>query len=313
MKDNVGVVPKAPHVMIDVDNHRDRDLRGLKVFEARHPEFFGDTLRHTTGEGLHIQLHCEDAPSDLRKPIVLKYLNCVKVAFYVGEGENIIIPPSVHENRSAYTFAGSKAYAITWDELLKTFGYEGNNGHGTAAGGNATGADPEWKSRYRGDLRTLDICGLADHLGILGRELPNTRDGMQRYTCECPWRDEHTVNKTDEWTERDTSGVLMFKEGSIPAFDCKHSHGAQYRLPQFLSWCEEQEAGIVDNSAPGSGNLAAQVIPRTVRDRNTERKDPPGLTRKSIGPRKQVIKSPCRSGHIQRIQSCMIFTTSRFR
>src|SRR5262249_13377932 len=46
--DNVGLVPLAPDVFLDVDN---LNGCGMKVFEARHPNLYGDTLRYRTGNG----------------------------------------------------------------------------------------------------------------------------------------------------------------------------------------------------------------------------------------------------------------------
>jgi hypothetical protein len=243
--DNVGLVPLAPDVIIDVDNISPNG-RGMKVFEARHPNLYGDTLRHSTGDGGHFCLYCPDVPPGQGKIVIPNYLGCVRVEIFVGAGENIIIPPSVHPNGIVYTFQGIRALEVKWRLILRAFNYDPDSDSQDRRAGGAAYTDPDWKQAFRGNLLTLDIVALADHLGLLGEERHDTQEGYKCYTCRCPWRDEHNHNKTEEWNERDTSSVIMAKAGSLPRFDCKHSHGDQYKLPQFLGWCEEQEAGIVD-------------------------------------------------------------------
>ena len=244
-RDNVGLVPRAPNVLLDVDDHSDPNHHGLRVFEVRHPEFYGDTLRHPTGDGIHIQLHCEDVPEGQEKIEIRNYLGCVNVEIFVGDGENVIIPPSVHENGTVYEFQGSQALSVKWVDLLRTFNYEPSDSQESKAG-RRWKADSDWKSKFKGNLLTLDIFALADHHGLLGAERHETQEGYRCYTCRCPWRDEHTKNKTDEWSDRDTSCVLLSAPGYLPQFVCKHSHGDQYKLPEFLDWCEEQTPGSVD-------------------------------------------------------------------
>jgi DNA polymerase I-like protein with 3'-5' exonuclease and polymerase domains len=244
-RDNVGLVPRAPNVLLDVDDHSDPNHHGLRVFEVRHPEFYGDTLRHPTGDGIHVQLHCEDVPEGQEKIEIPNYLGCVNVEIFVGDGENVIIPPSVHKNGTPYAFQGSQALTIKWAELLQTFNYEPSAGQESKAG-RRWKADSDWKSKFRGNLLTLDIFALADHHGLLGSERRETQEGYRCYVCRCPWRDEHTKNKTDEWIDRDTSCVLLSASGCLPQFVCKHSHGDQYKLPEFLDWCETQTPGSVD-------------------------------------------------------------------
>src|ERR1700745_2055440 len=41
--DNGGLVPKAPHGTLDIDD-RSEEKRSLKAFETLHPEFFDNTL-----------------------------------------------------------------------------------------------------------------------------------------------------------------------------------------------------------------------------------------------------------------------------
>jgi DNA polymerase I-like protein with 3'-5' exonuclease and polymerase domains len=245
--DNVGLVPLAPDVLLDVDDETP-DGRGMEVFKAYHPNLYGDTLRHRTGRGARFYLYCPDVPQDQGKIVIHEYLGIhdLRVEIFVGAGENIIIPPSVHLNGTVYIFEGIRALKANWLPTVRALDHGTQSDPEGRRAASAAYADPNWKQAFRGNLLTLDIVALADHFGLLGEERHDTQEGYKCYTCQCPWRDEHTHNKTAEWSERDTSSVIMFKSGNLPQFNCKHSHGDQYKLPQFLAWCEEQEAGIVD-------------------------------------------------------------------
>jgi DNA polymerase I-like protein with 3'-5' exonuclease and polymerase domains len=272
--DNVGLVPRAPDVLLDVDD-RSPNGRGMEVFKVRHPNLYGDTLRHRTGEGGHFHLYCEDVPPGQGKIKIPNYLGCVTVEIFVGVGENIIIPPSVHPNGTVYSFEGVRALTVRWAGMLLAFNYRPES-DGERRKGGAAYADPDWKRAFRGNLLTLDIVALADHFGLLGEERHETQEGYKCYTCRCPWREEHTHNKTEEWNERDTSSVIMFKAGSLPQFNCKHSHGDQYKLPQFLAWCEEQEAGIVDQHCTRqweSRSKRSKTEPEDTREHGTDEPD----------------------------------------
>jgi DNA polymerase I-like protein with 3'-5' exonuclease and polymerase domains len=274
-RDNVGLVPRVPNVLLDVDDHSDPNHQGLRVFEVRHPEFYGNTLRHPTGDGIHIQLHCEDVPEDQGKVEILNYLGCVNVEIFIGDGENIIVPPSTHANGTKYAFQGSRALPIKWADLLKALNYEPSAGQDNRKGRRY---ETDWKSKFKGNLLTLDIFALGDHHGLLGSERHETQEGYQCYTCRCPWRDEHTKNKTDEWSEKDTSCVLLSAAGYLPQFVCKHSHGDQYKLPEFLDWCEEQTPGSVDAHCAQrwhdwSDKSKARRIDEDLRERGTDEPD----------------------------------------
>src|SRR6516162_5500586 len=108
--DNVGLVPLAPDVLLDVDDETP-DGRGMEVFKAYHPNLYGDTLRHRTGRGARFYLYCPDVPQDQGKIVIHEYLGIhdLRVEIFVGAGENIIIPPSVHLNGTVYIFEGIRA------------------------------------------------------------------------------------------------------------------------------------------------------------------------------------------------------------
>jgi hypothetical protein len=80
--DNVGVVPRAPHVILDVDAKENRDA--LTAFEQLHPKLYGDTLRVGSHNGLHIHLFCPDVPPNQRKITIENYLPGLSVEILSG-------------------------------------------------------------------------------------------------------------------------------------------------------------------------------------------------------------------------------------
>jgi DNA polymerase I-like protein with 3'-5' exonuclease and polymerase domains len=176
-----------------------------------------------------------------------------------------------------YDFDGIRAREAGWVGMLRAFNYDPDSASQDGRKSGAAYADPDWKKAYHGNLLTLDIIALSDHFGLLGVEKHDTQEGYRRYTCRCPWRGEHQHNKTLEWDERDDSSVILFKAGYLPKFDCKHSHGDQYKLPQFLAWCEEQEPGIVDQHCArkweNRKSKRVEADPEDTRERGTDEPD----------------------------------------
>jgi hypothetical protein len=244
--DNVGMVPLAPYALVDVDSLIEGDKRWAGVFKEEHPDYYGPTLRYLTGNGGRFCLCCGDIPPGQGKIVVRQHLGgLVRVEIFVGKGLNVIIPPSVHLNGTKYTYRGATERILSRSMVLSDFEQDPEQAQ-EGAGGSSWYGEPDWKRVFKGNLLSLDIFALADHFGVLGEERHETQEGYRCYSCRCPWREEHTKNKTEEWDPRDSSSVLMAKEGSLPRFKCLHSHGEQYQLKEFLYWCQEQEPGIVD-------------------------------------------------------------------
>jgi putative DNA primase/helicase len=85
---------------------------------------------------------------------------------------------------------------------------------------------PQDWSKYRGDLRTLDLQGLFESRGLWVRD-----DGPGKLKVQCPWADEHT-------TGGDSAGVLLSDadRGLFPTFHCFHSHCEGRKIDDVLDF-----------------------------------------------------------------------------
>ena len=234
--DNVGIVPRSPHITIDVDDHNG-DGRGLAAFELMHPKLFGDVLRVRTPEGFHFHFCCEDIPADQEKITIEDYLPGVNVEIFVGDGLNVIYPPSVHPSGVVYVFEGEVELSVSWASLLKAFRYDPKTKSRAREKTN-------WKEQFRGDLYTLDIVALATKLGIYGQEIREGEDGHVKHSIQCPWTDEHTPGP--EWASKDSSTVIFSVENQMPGFKCLHAHCQDRTIRDFLEFAEASEPGLVD-------------------------------------------------------------------
>jgi DNA polymerase I-like protein with 3'-5' exonuclease and polymerase domains len=253
---NVGIVPVAPHIDLDVDVGDENfpvEQRNvlLDAFEKLHPNLYGETLRCRTFRGYHFLLYCADVPAGQGKLTIKNYLGPLNVEIFVGDGLNVIVPPSTHELGIVYAFQGVRELTVTWSGLLKALNYK--NGQQSqerrSNGKNAGGEDTSWKGSFKGDLRSLDIVALCKELQIYGKELGEDSHRWTVHTVQCPWIEEHTDD--EEWTEKDSSCAVLIKEGFIFRFNCFHTHGEGLTHKDFLQWAEEQKPGIVDRHCRG--------------------------------------------------------------
>jgi Bifunctional DNA primase/polymerase, N-terminal len=122
-EDNLGVVPVAPHIHLDVDD-RTEEKRGLAAFEVLHPKLFQDNLRVRTADGWHFELYCPDVPPGQVKITIKNYLPDVNIEIFVGEGLNVICPPSIHYKGVRYEYQGIKELEIAWLGLLAAVRYK---------------------------------------------------------------------------------------------------------------------------------------------------------------------------------------------
>jgi hypothetical protein len=111
-------------------------------------------------------------------------------------------------------------------------------------GNRKTDEDRQWKTQFKGDLRTLDIIALCKAIEIYGREIGETQHGWVSHSIQCPWEDEHTAGP--EWDAKNTSTAILVKDGFIPRFKCLHSHGDNLGEQEFFEWIEAQYPGEVD-------------------------------------------------------------------
>jgi hypothetical protein len=245
---NLGVVPRPPHLIIDFDIVKEEDIpRGLMALELMRPELFAENvLRVKTWRGYHIHIFCPDVPASQQKLLIENYLPGINAEIFVGDGLNVILPPSVHPKGLAYEFEGTRELVLGWEDLLKSFNYnpqtQAKREAKDRAGKNES--DQKWKQAFKGNLCTLDIVSLTEEIGLYGTNKKETQNGWEIHSIQCPWADEHTP--TGEWTEKNTSTVILLKEGFIPRFRCLHGHCADRGTQEFLEWIETEHPGKVD-------------------------------------------------------------------
>ena len=114
-----------------------------------------------------------------------------------------------------------------------------------ADGGRSTGgeADADWLSRYRGNLRTLDIVRLCE-------DRMTGRMSNDAFVVVCPWHDQHT-------TGDDFAYVWEADGETFPSFCCNHSHCSDRKLADLLA-C--YLADQVDACCEGEFDNAARIF-----------------------------------------------------
>lgn len=241
---NVGVVIQPPHVVIDLDSKKD-DGQSVLEWLASKPALAGWPRERTAG-GVHLHLRCEDVPAEAVEAAGRNQ----KLTATLGEGltaelflgGNVVVAPSVHKTGHRYTWeVTGEIPLVSWADLEALF-FDQSPVKQAQPRGRPKKEKPFW-AHYRGDLRTLDVTGLAKHLGIYGQPLGG-EDG--KHTVRCPWRDQHSDAHTP-WSPGDSSTVVWQpKPGSFPNFFCAHISHGEKTLADFLAWAESRERGVVD-------------------------------------------------------------------
>lgn len=239
---NVGCVVRSPLVVVDLDSKPDEGRSVVDWLDAN-PDLAA-VPRERTGGGAHLWFLCRDLPDfkDARgnpyeKNLAAK-LNDAVTAELIFSG-NVIISPSVHPSGATYRWqVTGEIPEITWAQLQSTFGFRQPD-----APKAKKEKEAPWWAAYAGDLRTLDIVGLAQELGLHGELLdPDKRT----HSARCPWAAEHAEGGRD-WTARQTDTVIFEgAAGQMPGFHCLHSHCSERGLAEFLAWAEGRAKGVVD-------------------------------------------------------------------
>ncbi len=241
---NLGVVIQAPHIVIDLDSKKDNG-ESVRQWLADQPGL--ETWpREGTAGGVHLHILCEDVPAETIEAAGRNQ----KLTATLGEGVtaeiffggNVVVAPSVHKSGHRYQWeVTGEIPCIPWTKLEKLF-FSQTPVKQPQARGRPKKEKPFW-THYRGDLHSLDIVGLAKHLGIYGQPLGG-EDG--KHTVKCPWRYQHSDANTP-WNPGDSSTVIwQAKAGHFPNFFCSHiSHGKK-TLADLLAWAQSRENGVVD-------------------------------------------------------------------
>jgi DNA polymerase-1 len=267
---NLGVVIRAPQIVIDLDSKKDRG-ESVRQFLAKHPEL-NSVPRERTDGGAHLHLKCPNLPAFTKngkpyeKALVAKLENDVTAELFF-DGLNVVISPSIHRSGSSYVWEVVwDIPVVRWEQLQKWFGFQlpDATAHKTA-GAESEKPKPWWK-HYKGDLRTLDLPKLLQSLGRLGEVIDVEQ---QKIAVHCPWQSEHSDSKP--WSPTDSSTVIFAptQKGAYPGFRCLHAHCDGRGLKEVLEFCEGQQPGIVDKHCSRSrvwhdGQTSKDRRPRVV-------------------------------------------------
>lgn len=244
---NIGIVVRAPHVVVDLDSKPDKGA-SVRAWLATQSHL-ASVPREKTAGGAHLHFVCHDLPAMTRngkafeKALTLAVSDDVMAELYF-DGLNVAIAPSIHASGVQYEWeVTGDIPAVTWKQLQQWFGFrlpddEADAKETKARKGSAKPA--EWWTRYKGDLTTLDCAAIFKLGDLLDAE-------ERKYAAECPWRDEHSEG-AEPWRANDTSTVLYLpKEGrQPPGFDCKHAHCSERKIKDALELMESKQPGVVD-------------------------------------------------------------------
>jgi DNA polymerase-1 len=234
--DNVGLIPMAPHIAIDLDDGGDGG--SLKFFESKFPELFAHP-KTISRRGPHLHGYCSDVPDGIGNPKRPNFIPDLSAELFTAPFGNIILPPSIHpETKKPYRWDPPGVFPVwPWSKLEGIFKFQANG-----ASASKEHRSGEWKRKYRGNLRTLNLVGLCQRLGIYGAPLGGDD---YKHSIQCPWRGEHT-DKGENWHPNKSETVIWVQPGSIPAFKCQHAHCAERSIEHLLERAEACEPCIVD-------------------------------------------------------------------
>jgi hypothetical protein len=240
---NIGFAPKNRVVAVDLDDKPHKG-EGVRRFLAEHPDCARGPYHETNG-GAHLVFLCPDLPplvepdgKPCRKPLPARPRDGVEAALYHSDHTNVVLPPSVHIQGTVYRWkAFGEIPEVSWQWLLDTFGFTvPENEHKDRS--KKKKKETPWQLKFKGDLRSLDLCALLETLGFPA-ELIDADDN--KYSLLCPWHEEHgTPGKTG------SSTVVWQRPDTWPQFKCLHAHCSERTLQHLLEWTEAKEPGVVD-------------------------------------------------------------------
>ena len=248
---NIGCVVRDPFVHIDLDSKPD-DGNSVHAWLASMPDL-ASVPRERTAGGAHLVFICHDLPDEvrvLRKAMTVRIDDKVSAELY-KDGLNIVLSPSVHPNGHTYIWeVTGPVPEVKWADLCRWFGF-------TTPEPKRRGRPPKekpWWSKWKEDLRSLDLVEAMGELGHLGECLDPDES---KWSVRCPWENEHSGGPKGAGTDT----IIFNKSGTIPSFRCLHSHCESRGLRELVEWIEERSPGIVGSNCrslrvwePGSKN-----------------------------------------------------------
>jgi DNA polymerase I len=266
---NLGCVVRAPYVHVDLDSKPDAGASVRAWLDSR-PDLAA-VPRERTGGGAHLVFLCRDLPEDVlraKKAPVAKINEAVTAELYV-DGLNIVLSPSVHKNGHTYSWEVTGPIPeVAWAELSAWFGFAAPE---PKKRGRPAKEKPWW-TKWKQDLRTLDLAAALGELGLLGECID---PDASKWAVRCPWESEHTGNPPGE---PGSSTVIFNAPETLPAFHCLHAHCDGRELKDVLEMLEQAFPGIVARHCtglrewlPGTRNAGGRprvVLPGTGRSQS---------------------------------------------
>lgn len=260
---NVGAVVRAPFVHVDLDSKADCGESVRKWLGEL--EDLMSVPRERTAGGAHLLFICRDLPDRVlaaKKPLVSVLNPRVQAELY-KDGNNIVLSPSIHKSGNQYHWEVTGVVPeVRWNELKSWFRFEepAEKRRGRAANQTA------WWTKYRGDLRSLDIIAVSRELRILGERVGGEES---KWAVRCPWESEHSTPAPQHRQAGSDAVVFEGESGQHPGFHCMHAHCANRQIEHFLGWAEVQVPGIVDRHCRrervwSEGQCAQDGRPRVV-------------------------------------------------
>ena len=263
---NLGVVMRPPFVAVDLDSKPDAGA-SVRAWIADRPELAG-VPRERTGGGAHLHFRCPDLPRSVleaRRPLTSQLTGEVGAELYAN-GHNLVVAPSIHRTGHHYLWeVTGEIPKVGWKDLSQWFGFQ-------AAETKKPGRPPKekpWWSRWREDLRTLDLVKIMGDLKMLGECLD---PDAAKWSVRCPWESDHSGGAAPA-PGSDT--VIFNPPDTMPAFRCLHAHCDERSGKELLEWIEERSPGSVASHcvamrvwAPGNkgaGGRPEIILPGTGR------------------------------------------------
>jgi hypothetical protein len=160
--DNVGKVPFAPHITLDLDDQGEG--ASLEFFLRINPEWAQRPHVRSSARGTHFHALCPDLPPGVKKLKSENFLPKLNAELFADPAYNVVLPPSVHVSGSRYQWVGSGPLpVVNWASLCETFRF--------AVEPKTKTVSLAWMRQYKGDLRSLNLVGLCKHLGVYREEL----------------------------------------------------------------------------------------------------------------------------------------------
>lgn len=237
---NLGCVVRPPFIHIDLDSKRDRG-KSVEEWMAGMPEL-ANVPRERTGGGVHLVFICRDVPAEIlatKKAPTVAINDAVSAELY-KDGLNIVLSPSVHPNGHRYTWEVTGTIPeVRWADVARWFGFgvEEPKRRGRPP------KEKPWWSKWREDLRTLDLVKVMGELGRLGECVDPDES---KWSIACPWEHEHSGDKRGAGTDT----VIFNKPETMPGFRCLHSHCEARGIRELVEWAEERQPGIIAEHCP---------------------------------------------------------------